>query len=93
MYLRFIAVTINEVIIFMIIASYDFGSDLSFGLVVNFSSALIISQFSSLVVNTGRIKKLETYFNIKYAESLNENNVDYQNEFYKRLSQPRFLRT
>jgi hypothetical protein len=92
-YLRFIAVTINEVIIFMIIASYDFGSDLSFGLVVNFSSALIISQFSSLVVNTGRIKKLETYFNIKYAESLNENNVDYQNEFYKRLSQPRFLRT
>ena len=62
-YIRFIVATMNEVIIFMIIASYDFGTELSFGLVINFSSALIISQLSTLVVITGRIKKFDTYFN------------------------------
>ncbi len=62
-YARTLIVVVNEIIIFGIISTYNFGGELGFGLVVQFSSALIISQLSSFMAYTGRIKKLLTYYN------------------------------
>ena len=61
-YIRALFVAVNEIVIFKIAFSINFGEDRAIGLIVNFGAALIICELDDIIMSTGRIQ----YWREKY---------------------------
>lgn len=71
-YLRAAFITINELVLFAVTFTTNIGEDRILGLVVNFSSALIICELDDIVMNTARIQYQKEQFDSIDDESPHE---------------------
>jgi hypothetical protein len=54
-YFRFFVIVINEFVIFRIILSTNLGEQGGLGLIINFSSAMLVSQFDDFLYDTPEV--------------------------------------
>jgi hypothetical protein len=87
--LRTIAIILNEFVVFWLIASTNLGEEGGLGLIINFSAAVVVSEFDDIIVKTGRVIKAWEYFN-KDNQNLDEREIDL---LFEHLNQPRFKKT
>jgi hypothetical protein len=71
-YVRLFVVLINECVVFWIIVSTDIGNNGGLGLIVNFSSAMLICQLDDYLVDSARVQSLADSF--ENIELTKENN-------------------
>ena len=60
---RILIVIINEIIIFLIIVYSDLGETGGTGLIINFASAILISQLDDYLYENNQVKSLKEDFN------------------------------
>jgi hypothetical protein len=71
-YIRLCVVITNECVVFWIIVSTDIGNNGGLGLIVNFSSAMLICQLDDFLVDSARVQSLADSF--ENIEPTNDNN-------------------
>jgi hypothetical protein len=60
---RLVNVVLNESVIFWIILSTDLGDQGGLGLIINFSSAMLICELDDILFNSARVHNLKENFN------------------------------
>lgn len=72
LYIRLCVFITNECVVFWIIVSTDIGNNGGLGLIVNFSSAMLICQLDDFLVDSARVQSLADSF--ENIEPTNDNN-------------------
>jgi hypothetical protein len=60
---RIVNIVLNEFVVFWIIVSTDLGDQGGLGLIINFSSAMLICELDDILFDTGRVHNLKERFN------------------------------
>ena len=60
---RIVNIFLNEAVVFWIIVSTDLGDQGGLGLIINFSSAMLICELDDILFNTARVHNLKERFN------------------------------
>jgi hypothetical protein len=62
-YIRLVNTIFNECVIFWIIVSTDLGDQGGLGLIINFSSAMLICELDDILFTSSRVQNLKENFN------------------------------
>ena len=61
-YFRLVNIIANELVVYWIICSTNLGEEGGLGLIINFSSAIIICQLDNIVIESARVQNLRERF-------------------------------
>ena len=67
-YFRIVNIVANELVIYWLIVSTDIGVNGGIGLIINFSSAILICELDDIVVHSARVHNLRERFDDIEAE-------------------------